>query len=76
MKKLQGEIDAIAPQRERIAQQMRALRDVRLPENVPQLASDLLAAERAVQAAEQALTQAPTTVASAEEKPRCTGRQG
>ena len=68
MKKLQGEIDAIAPRRERIAQQMRALRDVRLPENVPQLASDLLAAERAVQVAEQALTQAPTAVASAEEK--------
>ena len=68
MKELQEGIDAIAPQRERITEQLGALRNVRLPENVPQLASDLLGAERALQAADQALTDALTAITSAEEK--------
>ncbi|MCE2460194.1 MAG: SMC family ATPase [Pseudomonadales bacterium] len=57
---------AIGPRRLELAAHLKALRAVRMPADVPKLASDLLAATQAVDAAEQALALAQAGLASAQ----------
>ena len=64
---LQREIDAIAPRRKGFAVQLKALRAVRMPSEVRELASDVLAATQAVQVAQQARALATAEWEGAEE---------
>ena len=63
---LERDIDGIAPRRKELAAQLKALRAVRMPADVPKLASDLLAAVQAADAAGQALELAKATLEAAE----------
>ena len=62
---LQRELEAVAPQRAEFASQLKALRGVRMPDDVRNLAAQLLTATQAVDAADQArnLAQAETAAA-------------
>lgn len=62
---LKRQIEAVAPQRAELAGQLKALRALRMPADVRQLASELLTATQAVAAAEQALTLAQAELQAA-----------
>ncbi|MCY3838373.1 MAG: hypothetical protein OXH09_06985, partial [Gammaproteobacteria bacterium] len=76
MNELQREIEALAPQRKELADQLNALRAVRMPSDVRVLASDVLAATQAVQGAEQARALASAEWESAEESRSAFGDKG
>ena len=73
---MRQEMHAIALRREKLATQLKPLRAVRMPDDVRQLASDLLAATQAVDGAEQALALAEAELASAEASRSALGDQG
>ena len=60
------EIRAVSLDREKLSMRLKALRGVRMPDDVEQLASDLLAATRAVDGAEQTLAAAEAESEKAE----------
>lgn len=70
---LRREIDAIASRREALAKHVEALRAVRMPRDVQELATDLLAARQAVEAAEQKRALAEAALHSAEANQQALG---
>jgi len=76
MQDLQREIETIAPQRNELATQLKTLRAVRMPDDIRELASDVLAATQAVQGAEQARALASAESASAEASRSALGNKG
>lgn len=63
---LKRQVEAVAPQRAELAAQLKALRALRMPADIRELASELLTAAQAVAAAEQALTLAQAEHRAAE----------
>lgn len=63
---LERQIEAVAPQRAELASQLKALRSLRMPGDVRELASELLTATQAVVAAEQAHALAKADLEAAE----------
>lgn len=63
---LERQVEAVAPQRAVLASQLKALRALRMPADVRQLASDMLTSTQAVVAAEQALALAQADLEAAE----------
>ena len=76
MNELQREIETLAPRRKELAIQLKALRGVRMPSDVRELALDVLAATQAVQGAEQARALANAEWVSAEESRSAFGDKG
>ncbi|MCY3821454.1 MAG: SMC family ATPase [Gammaproteobacteria bacterium] len=69
------EVCAVSLGREKLSMQLKALRAVRIPDDVRQLASDLFAVTRAVQGAEQARALAEVELESAEASRAALGEQ-
>ena len=63
---LERQVEAVAPQRAVLASQLKALRALRMPADVRELASDMLTSTQAVVAADQALTLAQADLEAAE----------
>ena len=76
MNDLRREIETIAPRRKELATQLKALRAVRIPGDVRELASDVLSATQAVQGAEQTRALASAEASSAEESRSALGDKG
>ena len=70
------EMRTVSLGREKLSMQLKALREVRMPDDVQQLASDLLATTQAVDGAEQALEQVAAELARAEASRAALGDQG
>ena len=66
IEKLEQDINDVEPRRKELAAHLKALRAVRMPAEIPKLASDLLAATQAADAAGQALELAKAALEGAE----------
>ena len=73
---MRQEMRSISLGREKLSMQLKALREVRMPEDVGQLASDLLATTHAIDSAEQALALAEAELARSEASRAALGDQG
>ena len=76
IEKLTRDIDDVEPRRKELAAHLKALRAVRMPAEIPKLASDLLAATQAVDAAAQALELAKAALEGAEASRAALGDRG
>ena len=76
IEKLARAIDDIGPRRKELAAQLKTLRAVRMPAEIPKLASNLLAATQAVDAAGQALELAKAALEGAETSRAALGDRG
>ena len=76
IEKLTRDIHDVEPRRMVLAAHLKALRAVRMPAEIPQLASDLLAATQAVDAAAQALELAKAALEGAEASRAALGDRG
>ena len=76
LEKLKRDIDDIEPRRKELTAHLKALRAVRMPAEIPKLASDLLAATQAVDAAGQALELAKAALEGAEASRAALGDRG
>lgn len=73
---MRQEMGTISLDRKKLSMQLKALREVRMPDDARQLASDLLAATQAVDGANQALALAEAELARAEASRAALGDQG